>query len=38
LKTLSKQIGLGDGLPTGFFPRDPERILCDTWQEAALGW
>jgi len=22
----------------GFLPHDPGRIICDTWQEAAVGW
>jgi hypothetical protein len=22
----------------GFLPCDPQRIICDTWQEAAEGW
>jgi len=38
LKMLSRQVGLGDELPTGFLPRDPSRIICDDWQEAARGW
>jgi hypothetical protein len=32
-----------DGIPGltwagGFLPRDPQRVICDTWQEAAEGW
>lgn len=40
LRTLSRQVGLGDELTTssGFLPGDPSRIICGTWQEAAEGW
>ena len=37
-RALLEQMGVGSELPTGFLPNDPERILCDTWQEAAEGW
>jgi hypothetical protein len=40
LKTLTKQMGLGDDLTDsrGFLVRDPQRLMYDTWQEAAEGW
>jgi hypothetical protein len=40
LKALSRQIGLGDDLTgwRGFLPRDPQRLICGTWQEAAAMW
>jgi hypothetical protein len=40
LETLSEQVGLGGDLTDsrGFLVRDPSRIICDTWQEAAEGW
>jgi hypothetical protein len=40
LRTLTRQLGLGHLLtmPGGFLPRDPSRLICNTWQEAAEGW
>jgi hypothetical protein len=41
LKALSEQVGLGRDLTDsrGFLVRDPARIVCGTWQEAAAeGW
>lgn len=40
LKALTKQIGLGDDITAwkGFLPRDPSRLICGTWQQAAEGW
>jgi hypothetical protein len=40
LKTFTKQIGLGDDLTgsRGFLVRDPQRLMYDTWQEAAEAW
>jgi hypothetical protein len=40
LGVLTKQIGLGDDLTgwNGFLPRDPSRLMYETWQEAAEGW
>ena len=40
LKTLSERVGLGGALtmPGGYLPRDPGRLICKTWQEAAEGW
>ena len=31
------KIGLGLTGYKGFLPGDPQRIICDTWQEAAEG-
>jgi hypothetical protein len=38
-KALSEQVGLGRDLTDsrGFLIRDPSRLICDTWQEAAEG-
>jgi hypothetical protein len=40
LRALSNQVGLGSELTDsrGFLRRDPSRIICQTWQEAAEGW
>jgi hypothetical protein len=40
LSALTRQIGLGDSLTSwkGMLPRDPQRLICETWQEAAKMW
>jgi hypothetical protein len=40
LKALTVELGLGPEVTgwKGFLSGDPERIICDTWQEAADGW
>lgn len=50
LRVLSRELGLntvsvdhGDALAgitdsDGFLPGDPQRMWCDSWQEAADGW
>ena len=40
LETLSEQVGLGRDLTDsrGFLVRDPQRMICASWQEAAEGW
>ena len=39
LRALSKEIGLGEDLTDsrGFLVRDPSRIICDDWRQAADG-
>lgn len=40
LKVLGKQAGLGEEIVAwrGFLPRDPQRIIFETWREAAEMW
>lgn len=38
LRTLSKALGFSGDLPNGFLPKDPGRILSDSWLENARLW
>jgi hypothetical protein len=40
LQALSREVGLGPDLTDarGFLMRDPCRILCGSWQQAAENW
>jgi hypothetical protein len=40
LSELSEELGLGPGITCsrGFLKRDPSRIICRTWQDAAEAW